>query len=148
VPGRIVVGIDGSESGDSDTALRFAYEEAAARTAQLEVIHAWVEPYRGPRTNVSVPRSELELEAAELLDVAIERVLAGRDDRGRVRVHPRLVEDAPAHALIEASDGADMLVVGSRGRGGFAGLLLGSVSQQVVHHAHCPVTVVRKPQLT
>jgi nucleotide-binding universal stress UspA family protein len=140
-----VVGIDGSEAGDSDAALRFAYDEAAVRGAELEVIHAWVEPYRGPRTNVSVPRFELELEAAELLGEAIKRALEGRGDE--VPVHPRLVEDAPAHALIEASDGADMLVVGSRGRGGFAGLLLGSISQQVVHHARCPVVVVRNDQL-
>jgi nucleotide-binding universal stress UspA family protein len=75
-----------------------------------------------------------------VLQEAVERV---RSDHPSVEVETTVVEGQPARVLVDMSADADLLVVGSRGLGGFSGLLLGSVSQQCVHHAHCPVTVVR-----
>jgi nucleotide-binding universal stress UspA family protein len=138
VAGRIVVGVDGN---GADEALRFALDEAELRGADLEVIHAWADPYTGPRTGVSVPRSDLEHDASQILDRSLLRVLDGGDLH--VAIHARLVERGPVEALVDAAEGADLLVVGSRGRGGLASLLLGSVSRQVVHAAPCPVAVVR-----
>lgn len=74
----------------------------------------------------------------------LAEALAGRMERGPgIAVEHRLVRGGAREALIEASRGAGLLIVGARGRGGFAGLLLGSVSQALLHHAHCPVAVVR-----
>lgn len=132
---RIVVGIDGSDH--SLAALNVAVEEARRRGARLEVIHAWTAlalfagmDYAPP------PRSEYRAAAHELLDRAV------RDLPDDVDVVCRAVEGSIAGTLIEASHHADLLVVGSRGRGGFAGLVLGSTSHQVTAHATCPVLVV------
>jgi len=64
-------------------------------------------------------------------------------DPGGIEIEPRVVEDHPANTLVDLSAGEELLVVGSRGHGGFTGMLLGSVSQSVVHHARCPVVIVR-----
>jgi len=137
---RIVVGIDGSEA--SELALRWAIDEAALRGGRIDALHAWHELYFGGGISgtVSFVDPKLYADAAEaLLDAVVDSVDES-DLRAPIR---RLVtHGSPAHALLEAAKGADMIVVGSRGRGGFAGLLLGSVSQQAVHHAHCPVVVV------
>jgi nucleotide-binding universal stress UspA family protein len=82
------------------------------------------------------------LRAERVLREAIEEV---RRDQPAAEVEPLVADGPAAQVLVDMSADADMLVVGSRGRGGFAGLLLGSVSQQCVHHAHCPVTVIREP---
>lgn len=142
----IVVGIDSSE--EARAALRWAVEEARLRNASLRVVHAWsLAPLAAPSVG-AVPASYLaaqdieELEEAnrELLDSAVADVM---NDDGPVRVEKELVRGTPARALLEAAEDADLLVVGSRGHGGFAGLLLGSVSQQCAHHAKCPVVIVR-----
>jgi nucleotide-binding universal stress UspA family protein len=75
-----------------------------------------------------------------MLREAVEQV---RSDHPTVTVETAVIQGPPARVLVDLSADADLLVIGSRGRGGFSGLLLGSVSQQCVHHAHCPVTVVR-----
>ena len=80
--------------------------------------------------------------AERVLREAIEKVRRGQP---AAEVEPLVTEGPAARVLVEMSANADMLVVGSRGHGGFSGLLLGSVSQQCVHHAHCPVTVIREP---
>ena len=136
---RIVVGVDGS--GAARQALAWALEEARLRHASVDVVHAWRMPYPDGypvRTLTVPPALEVEQEARRLLDAAVGSA-AGT---GATRVEPILVCDSAGRALIDTAKGADMVVVGSRGRGGFAGLLLGSVSQKVLHHAACPVVVI------
>lgn len=141
VPPRIVVGVDGSQS--SRAALRWAVEEARLRQATLDVVHAWRVPYQSgyPVGMVVLPVERVEEDARRLLDRAVGEV----DARGIPAVERILVCDSAARALLDSAKGAGLIVVGSRGRGGFAGLLLGSVSQTVLHHAACPVMVVRPP---
>lgn len=136
---RIVVGVDGS--GTAREALAWALEEARLRHASVDVVHAWRMPFSDgyPVPTLTVlPAVEVEQEARRLLDAAVGSSAA----TGGTRVEPILVCDSAARALIDTAKGADMIVVGSRGRGGFSGLLLGSVSQKVLHHASCPVVVV------
>ena len=136
----IVVGIDGSDA--SRDALRWAHEEAQLRGATLRVVHIWVYPYLGPRTGVHEPRELMEGDATRLLVDELERFRAEVPDRG-VPVETRLLEGSPADGLVAESRDADLVVVGTRGRGGFSSLLLGSVSAEVAHHARCPVVLVR-----
>jgi nucleotide-binding universal stress UspA family protein len=137
--GTIVVGIDGSEA--SRDALRWAHEEARLRGASLRLVHVWVYPYLGPRTGVHEPRELMEGDAAALLADELQRFRAEVPDG--VTVETRLLEGSPADGLVAESRDADLVVVGTRGRGGFSTLLLGSVSSAVAHHAHCPVVLVR-----
>jgi nucleotide-binding universal stress UspA family protein len=137
---KIVVGVDGSRG--SLHALDWAYEEALVAGAELIVVHGWVYPYVGARTGVSEPRSQMQLDAMEELTTSLDS-LGSRLNAGLVQIHPKLTEQAPAEALLEESKDADLVVVGSRGRGGLRSLLLGSVSRTVVHHATCPVAVIR-----
>jgi nucleotide-binding universal stress UspA family protein len=142
---RIVVGVDGSEG--SETALRWAVEEARLRDGVVEVVTAWTYPYVGEAAGMaafSVDGAELESAAAAVVQSMIDAV--ADSGSGSVTLEPRVVRGDAAAALLRVAkeDGADLLVVGSRGRGGFTGLMLGSVSQQCVHHAPCPVVVVPK----
>jgi nucleotide-binding universal stress UspA family protein len=140
--GKIVVGVDGSAA--STAALRWALDEARLRDAQLVVVHAYAFPL------VSTTSQALHLletdfapyrDAGErLLEQAVADAVGSTRDVDVVR---RVVEAPPAPALLDAAEGADLLVVGSRGRGGFVGLLLGSVSEQCAHHSPCPVVIVR-----
>lgn len=136
---RIVVGIDGSPG--AARALEWAAREARLRHATLEVVHAWHTPYFTgfPYTPVVFAAEAFEEVAEATLGTAVESI-DERDLTGPLE--SVLVNGGAAEAILEAAKGADMVVVGSRGRGGFTGLLLGSVSQQVVHHAPCPVVVV------
>jgi nucleotide-binding universal stress UspA family protein len=135
--GTIVVGVDGSE--ESKKALRWAVEEARLRNARVVAIRAWVYPALAAGGLIPVDGELVEsLAAAE--QEALAKAVA--EVEGAEGVEQVVVEDAPAHALVEAARGADLLVVGSRGHGGFTGLLLGSVSQQCAHHAACPVVIV------
>ena len=141
----IVVGVDHSEGAKA--ALRFALEEATLRQATLRVVHAWQYAYIGA-TGFEGSYPAIGGDIKELRDAA-ERDLAATlqeaiPETGTVEIERRVVEDRPAAALVEESRGADLVVVGSRGHGGFAGLLLGSVSQQVAHHAACPVVIVHQ----
>lgn len=142
--GRIVVGVDGSITGQQ--ALAAAAEEARLRHARLDVVHAWHTMYAvSPIGAVAVPSDDHEqkADAQATLDLCIRDAFAGNEPPARLE--KILVNDHnAARALIDAAEGADLLVVGSRGLGGFAGLLLGSVSHQVVHHAPCPVLVARR----
>jgi nucleotide-binding universal stress UspA family protein len=136
----IVVGIDGSEA--SRDALRWAYDEARMRNAALRVVHVWVYPYLGPRTGVHEPRELMEGDAATLLAGELEEFRAEVPDN-EVPIETRLLEGSAADGLVAESRDADLVVVGTRGRGGFSSLLLGSVSAEVAHHARCPVVLVR-----
>jgi nucleotide-binding universal stress UspA family protein len=130
---RVVVGVDGSEGGRR--ALEWAVREAASLEAILEVHAAYGTGY------VFLTAGEVKLRLNDLLNEARTQV-AELEPGITVETFPH--EGDPAKVLIDASFGADLVVVGSRGLGGFAGLLLGSVSQQCALHAHCPVLIVRK----
>jgi nucleotide-binding universal stress UspA family protein len=138
---KIVVGVDGSASALQ--ALEWAYGAALLTGAHLTVLHGWIYPYDGPRTSVSEPRTQMQLDAAEELNTSLES-LGARLTNGAVRIHAELVEQAPAEALLEEASDADLLVVGSRGRGRLLSSLLGSVCHTVVHHAMCPVAIIRQ----
>lgn len=139
---RIVVGVDGSPA--SRKALEWAGDEAVRHGSELTVLTAWLPtppPLSG--TSSTMPThgaTDLSETAKELLMEAIGDVL-GEDPP--VLVRPQVKEGNAAELLIDLSEGADLLVVGSRGYGGFAGLLLGSVSQHVAAHAKCTVVVAR-----
>ena len=132
--GLVVVGVDGSAGAQG--ALRWAAEEARIRTARLRVVHAW--SYLDQPSGGFDPGYGEE-DAHRLVDQSIDRLGDATDGIDIERVP---VCDLPARGLLDAADGADLLVVGARGVGGFGGLLLGSVSQQVAHHAPCPVVIV------
>jgi nucleotide-binding universal stress UspA family protein len=147
--GRVVVGVDGSPGAIA--ALRFAVDEARLRGATLQVVHASEAPEwsgtPGGYVVVGEPASSHDLAGieesyAEAATQALESQIAGVDTSG-VEVAVDAVSGDPARALLDAAEGADLLVVGSRGRGGFRGLVLGSTSQKVAHHAPCPVVIVR-----
>jgi nucleotide-binding universal stress UspA family protein len=151
----IVVGVDGSP--ESDGALRWALDEARLRGSTLLVVHAYqAAPIQLGETVASAAgmgappvysvedverlREAAEGEAGGVIDGALRRV--GADATAGLEVRRETVDGPPTQALIAAARDADLLVLGSRGRGGFLGLLLGSVAQQCVHHPPCPVVVV------
>ena len=139
----IVVGVDGSDS--SRAALQWAYDEAAHHGADLNVVAAWAPPTMpmSPPYGALPTEGYAEQPRVEALAL-LERFTADLDERDpAVGVSTSIEEGGPAQVLIERSKEADLLVVGSRGHGGFAGMLLGSVSQHLVAHANCPVVVVR-----
>jgi nucleotide-binding universal stress UspA family protein len=139
---RIVVGIDGSDH--SKKALRWALDEARLRSASLQVVYAWMLPVYATGYGFApgdlLDPTVISDGAAEQLDKAITEVVGDATD---VKVEGKTVEGMAAQVLVEEAGGADLLVVGSRGHGGFAGLLLGSVSQQCAQHASCPVVIIR-----
>jgi nucleotide-binding universal stress UspA family protein len=140
--GRIVVGVD--ESAGAAAALRWAVAAAKARGWSLTALLAWgfLDQHRATVGEPFDPAYG-EADAQAALD-AIVADLVGPPRAATIEC--KVVCDLPARALLEASDGEDLLVVGARGLGGFSGLLLGSVSQQCLHHARCAVAVVRDSQ--
>lgn len=137
--GKVVVGVDGSTS--SQAALHWARDEAALRGDDLEAVVAWRETYfGGSGFNVDMPDPGIIQDAAKaMIEAAIDSASTGGGDPP---MHGVVVEGHPGRTLLEHAKGADMLVVGARGHGGFSGLRLGSVSTYCVHHAPCPVVVV------
>jgi nucleotide-binding universal stress UspA family protein len=135
---RIVVGIDGSAG--SDAALLWAAEEAMRCGAELVLVHGWVYPYVGARTGVAEPRDEMRLDAMRTLESS---AMKAHDVAPSLQCHSIITEESPAKAIIDAAAEADLVVVGSRGHGGFTALLLGSVSRTVLQHSPRPVVVVR-----
>ena len=138
----IVVGVDGSEG--SAHALRWALEEAKLRKTGVLAVHAWTMP--APPGTIGFYAASLQDPEAFRAEVekAIESFVAEvLPERNGVPLELRVVQGSAVEELVAASRDAEMLVVGSRGHGGFASLLLGSVSQQCAHHASCPVTIVR-----
>lgn len=139
--GRILVGVDGSEM--SAMAVEYAFERAARHGSTVVAVHAWALPVSGDAGAdfaAYVYIDEFEQAGREILDEALAPARKRLPD---VKVETKLVRDHPGHALQAESQDADLVVVGSRGRGGFRGLLLGSVSQAMLHHAACSVAVVR-----
>ena len=130
----VVVGVDGSAG--SVRALKWAAEEAKARKTVLKVVFAW--------SFLDQPQGTFDPNyGEEQARAKLEEILASHAaDLDGVDVERLVVNDLPASALLDQAKGADALVVGSRGLGGFRGLLLGSVSQQVANHAPCAVVIV------
>jgi nucleotide-binding universal stress UspA family protein len=135
--GPVVVGVDGSDG--SSRALHFAADEARLRDCSLRVVRAWHMPPLAYQAYIPPNAYDGDMEAAAAIDEQVEAVLGSCE----LPTEKVVCEGPAAGVLLDAAKGAELLVVGSRGHGGFAGLLLGSVSNQVVHHAHCPVVVVR-----
>lgn len=139
--GPVVVGVDGSAG--SESAIGFAIEEAARRKTGLTAVHAWGaydSVGQGDMLPLTYDHDALEGEEQRVLS---ESLAGWTQQYPEVAVQTELFRGRPAVALIERSQNAQLLVTGARGRGGFAGLLLGSVSQTVMHYAGCPVAVVR-----
>jgi nucleotide-binding universal stress UspA family protein len=139
---RIVVGVDGSEP--SREALRWAVRQAGLTGATVEAVIAWHSPYI-PAGYAWAPLALMDhsafVKTAQM--VVTDAVSSVVDPAGTVPVTTKVVEANPAQALLDAASGAELLVVGSRGYGGFTEALLGSVSQHCVHHASCPVVIIR-----
>jgi nucleotide-binding universal stress UspA family protein len=137
---RIVVGVDGS--GGSAAALEFACRRAEITGEDVVVLHGWRDAGAGGTTRREIPGEFMDRIAEEerLLAEAVSGVRAEHPD---VHLESEAIPVVAWRALADASAAATLVVVGSRGRGAFAGMLLGSVSQQVLHHAQCPVAVVR-----
>jgi nucleotide-binding universal stress UspA family protein len=145
--GVVVVGIDGSAGARA--ALHWAATEARLRETPLRVVHAWTFSYSpgvgygvltGSLDNPAGGRmSDMRRAAEDLVERAITHLPPEADG---VEIDRQVIEGSAANVLIDAATENDLLVVGSRGHGGFAALLLGSVSQQCAHHASCPVVIV------
>ena len=135
--GRIVVGIDGSPNAQA--ALSWAIDEARLRGLGLRIIYAFpaLVTYWGTTSSEYYPKEEAE--ARKMFEEALAKAPPTDD----LDIERTLVPGNPAQVLIEASHGASLVVVGAHGRGGFMGMLLGSVSMHVVTQAHSPVVVVR-----
>ncbi|WP_216214837.1 universal stress protein [Amycolatopsis aidingensis] len=141
VSGPVVVGVDGSPAGEQ--AIAIAFEEASLRGAPLVAVHVWDETFLAAvfeQTRLRMDLPAVEERAWELL---AERLAGWQEKYPDVTVHRELRRGAPADELLAMADRALLLVVGSRGRGGLAGLLLGSTSQAVMSYALCPVIVAR-----
>lgn len=140
----IVVGIDGSPN--SLAALRWAIKEAQLRKAAVDAVAVWSAPMlMFPLPDAGAPLyvdDDVVAATEQMLAEAVSTARADAEAAG-VEVHSAVVRGAPGSVLVERSKTADLLVVGARGHGGFTELLLGSVSSQAVHHAACPVVVVR-----
>jgi nucleotide-binding universal stress UspA family protein len=140
---RIVAGVDGSPS--SKAALRWAVRQAELTGASVEAVIAWHMPVvvGGTFAPLGV------LEGTDFGDIAAksltEAISETVDAASPVEISSTVTEGNAAQVLLEAANGADLLVVGSRGHGGFTGALLGSVSQHCAHHAPCPLVIVREP---
>lgn len=130
--GRVVVGVDGSETAGH--AVRFAFEEATRRRVGLTAV------YGGEG---DLPAADADAAHAAGVRLLADALAECRERHPEVDVTEHVLPGPPAQALIDAGEGALLVVVGSRGRGGFRGLLLGSVSQALLHHAPGPVAIVR-----
>jgi nucleotide-binding universal stress UspA family protein len=136
----ILVGVDGSRG--SRKALTWAAAEAAEHDADLVVLRVW-EHRLPPPVGESAPPGNVPDMSQDVADELVQVIKEELGEEPPVVAQPRVKHGRPAEVLIEESAGADLLVVGTRGHGGFAGLVLGSVSQHVAAYAQCPVTVVR-----
>jgi len=139
--GTIVVGVDGSPGAMA--AARFAVEEARIRKATLRFVAAWHVPAMAYGNAFAVATEDLPDAMREVAGRALEQTLEELGDLGELTVEKHLEAGPAPQVLLSQAADADLLVVGSRGHGGFKELLLGSVSQQCAHHAPCPVVIVR-----
>lgn len=143
VGGVVVVGVDGSEP--SEDALRWAIRYARTTGATVRAVTVWHLPVSFGWGPVVMPEVDLEADARAALKATIEAVTDPADPGEPVEIQTEVLQGPPALMLLQAAGDADLLVVGSRGHGAFAGMLIGSVSEHCAHHANCPVVVVRHP---
>jgi nucleotide-binding universal stress UspA family protein len=134
---RIIVGVDGS--APSVKALEWAAQQAVLTGSTLEALATWEWP---SSYGWAIPIPSDFDPAAETKDVLDRLLKVVHDAHPELEIHTHISEGRPAPALVEASEKADLLVVGSMGHGEFAGMLMGSVSEYCVHHAQCPIVVV------
>ncbi|MDT7708642.1 MAG: hypothetical protein QOG20_4249 [Pseudonocardiales bacterium] len=143
--GPVVVGVDGSPT--SDAAVAVAFDEASWRGAELVAVHAWLE-YAPDGAAGAAPARRLDAEwvraEQEEQEVMAERLAGWQEKYPDVAVRRVLTRGRPVERLLEHATGAQLLVVGSRGHGGFSGMLLGSTSQALIHHTTCTLLVVRQ----
>lgn len=139
--GRIVVGVDGSPT--SQRAFRWALTEARARDAMLDVVHAWQGPDAAylPHQAGAIDTSDYESAAMRTLDM----IVAAADPKDEARIRTAPVRGRAAPAILDAAHGADLVVVGTRGHSPLKRLVIGSVANQLAHHAPCPLVVVPPP---
>jgi nucleotide-binding universal stress UspA family protein len=139
--GPVVVGVDGLQT--SEQAVAFAFGEASAYGADLVAVHTWTEP--AVDTLLLGHPEPLDFESVQqrAYETLAERLAGWQEKYPDVHVRREVVRDHPSRALLRHADGARLVVVGTRGRGGFSGLVLGSTGQHLLHHAPCPVAVVR-----
>ncbi|MET7423678.1 universal stress protein [Dactylosporangium sp. NPDC005555] len=133
--GPVVAGVDGSPS--SDAALGIAFEAALLRGTWVRAVRTYTRP-----TVTALPYTMIETTERQMLEAS---VAGWKEKYSDVTLETRLADGRPAQVLLEASRTAELVVVGSRGHGGFTGLLLGSVGLQLMHHAECPVLIVHAP---
>lgn len=137
----VVVGVDGSRAGE--LALRWGFETASARSATLSVVHAWHDLVVGELWTTAQADEVWESVRADEQRLLSEMLAGWRSDYPDVPVQEHISYGKPTKVLLEQAQRARLMVVGARGRGGLAGLLLGSTSQTLLHHAPCPVIVAR-----
>ncbi|ASU78475.1 universal stress protein [Actinopolyspora erythraea] len=139
---RIVVGIDGS--APSLAALDWALGQAELTGAVVEAVTAWEYPAFYSWEGGAVPPREFENAASVTVEDAVDAAVDRRGTPPRVRTHVK--QGDSTQVLLDTAEDAELLVVGSRGHGGFVGALLGSVSHRCTHHARCPVVIVHAPR--
>ncbi|WP_329241031.1 universal stress protein [Actinoallomurus sp. NBC_01490] len=137
--GEIAVGVDGPLG---DPALAFAFEEAGLRGTRLRAVHVWSDPGAVGLGGMTPLVYDIDMIGAEHKRRLNDALAVWRDKFPDVEVVTEVVHGRPVRILSGVSARCDLLVVGTRGRGGFAGLILGSVSHGLLHHAHCPLAVV------
>lgn len=135
---KVVVGVDGSVQ--SQAALDWGVQEARLRDGGVLALAAGHCPYVTDAAGQAWDYAAFERDVRAILDEELARVA-----EPGVPINGQLVQGSAASALVAASGDADLVIVGSRGHGGFAGLLLGSVSSQLAHHAQCPVLIILTP---
>ena len=144
--GRVVVGVDDSEQAAA--ALRWALTEGVLRQATVEVVHSWSPPLSalpfGATLVIPVDEAAIDSAARASVDALVDAALEEMDEQPP-EVLRTILPGGPAVTLVEVSEGADMLVVGSHGRTGLSRFVLGSVAMACVNHALCPVVVIRLP---
>jgi nucleotide-binding universal stress UspA family protein len=136
----IVVGVDGSEH--AERALEWAIDEAKSGNARLRLVSAWHVPTAAYGAPGFAPAIDLDRAFREVAEESVEDA-ATLVREAEIQADVTVSEGQAADVLVKAAEDADLLVVGSRGHGGFSGLLLGSVSSQCAHHAPCPLVIVR-----
>jgi nucleotide-binding universal stress UspA family protein len=139
--GPVVVGVDGTPAGEE--AIAFAFAEASARGGRLVAVHAWADPVVDTVLLGHTDPPDFDPAQQRAYELLAERLVGWQEKYPDVRVTREIVRDHSSRALLRYAEGAALVVVGSRGRGGFRGLVLGSTGQQLLHHAPCPVAIVR-----
>jgi nucleotide-binding universal stress UspA family protein len=141
--GPVVLGVDGSPAGEG--AIRFAFDAASRRGVPLVALHTWSDVTMRDLWTTTMPELDWNVLETKERELLAERLAGWQEKYPDVEVRRVVTTSRPARSLIEESRRARLVVVGSRGRGGVRGMLLGSTSQALLHHSHCPVAVVPSP---